>query len=208
MVDVKVLVLLDVFLLQDVLPLKGTSVVKHFVEQHSETPNVHLVVLDVLVQNFGRQVFLGSTESLPHEPVSEGGAETEIAELDIVGFGEQNILGLDISVHDLLLMQVTKGRDDLREGLEDSFFGEPLESHELPEISAFDEVQQNEELVFRTNGRMHFDDVWVGKSGLNLNFPLNGLQLLRSDLRKLDDFHCVFLLVSSVDAKEYFGDVA
>lgn len=100
--------------------LEGTVPMQHFVEKHAQTPNVNLRGVFVFVNDFGRHVFVGATESVPELVLlSVLSGPSEVAELDVEVFIEQHVFRLDVSMNDeRLIMEVLNRVNQLKEYLQ------------------------------------------------------------------------------------------
>lgn len=87
-----------------VLVVEGVDSGVHFVEEHAEGPPVDGLAMAFIQQDFGREVLGGSAQSVSSALTVLG--EAEVRQFQIPGFIDQNILGFQISVNDVLRVQV------------------------------------------------------------------------------------------------------
>ena len=116
-VDVVVEVNLPVIYLLDhvvhVLSPKRSLVVEQLVQQDAQRPDIGLFALSLAEQNFGGHVLVSSAKSLAHFVGIVHGAPTEIAELDVEVGIQQDVLGLEVSVHDVAVVDVLHSQRSL-----------------------------------------------------------------------------------------------
>lgn len=89
----------------------------------------------------------------------------EVAELDDVLLGNEDILALDVSVEDFAIVDVLQAEADLGEPVHDLGFGEvpaTLVGDEFGEVSAVGEVHDDAQVsLLRLVEFSESDDVWV-----------------------------------------------
>lgn len=101
------------FLIGDVLVLglEGRLAASQFVQQHSQGPDVDPLIVGSPLDDFRRHVVDGPTEGLPLvEGRVSGPAEVGQLQHPVL---DQYVLGLDVPVHDVLVVHVLEGRDGL-----------------------------------------------------------------------------------------------
>lgn len=102
-----------------VLRLKGIAQSEHFVKDAAQTPHVRLLVVPAIFPNLrrhdeGRAYFgLGEVEGLAHEL-----GDAEVADLHLVAGSDEDVVGLEVAVQDLLLVDVLEAQRQLDEPLE------------------------------------------------------------------------------------------
>lgn len=156
------------------------------VQQHSETPNVQLVVLLLAIDNFRRQVLFCATKCVPAVFLSVGRAKAEIAKFVVSRVVDQNVLRFDVPVHHFAFVKVGHGTGDLLEDFE--HFGQA-------ENLLFDRVEQSpvlnvleyevKSLAFLKRSEQPYD-VRVVELAVDLYFPLQSETLVGFDVRELN----------------------
>ncbi len=99
----------------------------HLVEDDSEGPDVGFETVGLALDDLGRKVVRSAHDGVGlGEGVFEDASDAEVAELDVVLAGEEDVLRLQVAVQDLLLVTVLQRKGHLREPIEDLGFGEVL----------------------------------------------------------------------------------
>lgn len=169
--------------LKHVVAVEGSFHVNQFINQDSETPNVDLLILLLLIGHFGRQILPGPTHRLANNVFSIWGAKPEVADFGILVLRQENVLGLDVSMNVLSLVDVLKSLEDFPSEPEDFVFGEKF-AFEIAEKSAsFDELQDDVQVVLvdEVSVELHYSRVLQLR--LDLNFPLDCLLLILRNLQ-------------------------
>lgn len=79
-----------------------------------------------------------------------------------IGGNEQQVLGLEISVHNVLAVQVIDGLEDVLHGLSGILFGElAIIADSVEELASGSELGDNVELLLALEPVLEGDDVWV-----------------------------------------------
>lgn len=126
---------------------------RHLVHQDAEGPDVGLVVVDFALAQLGREVDGGAADGLRH-----GGRrlkhrrDTEVAQLDDLVLGEEDVAGFDVAVENASVVQILDGETRLGEEIDELVFAEAL-----PGLLELFEVAREVSGV----GILH-DDVQVG----------------------------------------------
>lgn len=104
----------------DVLTVKGRPQSAKLVEEHTDAPNVALVVVRVVLNDLRTQV-VGRTDHSLGQLVGRlhNARDTEVAKLYYVICGEEDIQCFDIAMHDLAVVAVLQCEHYLREPVED-----------------------------------------------------------------------------------------
>lgn len=106
------------------LRVEGRLESAHLVEQNACRPNVGLKAVAFLLDYLRGQVVGRSHDCLgPRASVREDARNSEISELEDPALGKEDILRLEISVEDLLVMAVFESETDLREPVQHLIFG-------------------------------------------------------------------------------------
>ena len=96
--------------------LEGRFAAKELVGEDAKGPEVHLLIVRLLIHHLWREVVERSTEGMP--PVARRmHAPAEISQLELAINAEQQVLGLDVPVDDVLAVQVGEGIGHLRDVL-------------------------------------------------------------------------------------------
>ena len=134
----------------------------HFVGEDAQCPPVNGVGVATSLQHFWRNILRGATERVGLLVQLELLGDAEICHLQVAIFSNHNIFRLQVSVDDLVLVQVTEGESHLsciELGLmlfEVSSVGEVRE-----ELAAPDEVEHKEYLVISLEDVLKADKEWM-----------------------------------------------
>ena len=85
---------------------EGSSTVDELVQKDAEGPNVQSVVMSLVLDHFWSHVLGRSTEGVPLLVVVALDAPSKVAYLDDVALFDQNVLWLDVSVDQSLLVHI------------------------------------------------------------------------------------------------------
>ena len=171
---------------QDIFAIIRGLFVHQFVEEHSQTPDVQFVGLLLAADDFGGQILLSAAESVPLGVAAEGGAEAEVAELEVVVSVDQNIFGFDISMDHPPLVEIRHSRGGLPEYFDDLFVSQnPLFDH-VEEVPLFNVLEDQEEAVAELESVVQADDVWVAELLVDLYFSLERETLVGLDVSQVD----------------------
>ena len=97
-----------------VLAAEGELATKHHLEQNSAGPHIHrLAKLVVLGYYFGGHLARSSAEDIQLFVARHGNRKAEVNNLDIPLFIQDNILKLDVAMHNILGVHVLDGLYDL-----------------------------------------------------------------------------------------------
>lgn len=91
--------------------MEGREPCKHFVDQDTESPPIDWLPVTLIQQNLRRYVFRSTANG--KGSLRDNLREAEINHLEVAIVSNHNILWLQISVNDILSMQVLKNTDDL-----------------------------------------------------------------------------------------------
>lgn len=95
----------------------------HLVENAAKRPDVWLLVVRLLLANLGRQVVWRADRSLSAVVgVLQNARDAEVADLDLVVLGHENVLRLKIAMQDFAIVDVLDGKSHLHEPVEDLVF--------------------------------------------------------------------------------------
>jgi hypothetical protein len=94
-----------------VVIIEGVNSYKHFVEKDTESPPVDGFRMTFVKNNFGREVLRGSAEgvSLSIDDLSK----TEVSQLQITVCINQNVFRFQVSIHNILSVQVLEDGYDV-----------------------------------------------------------------------------------------------
>mmetsp|Transcript_107214 Transcript_107214/g.303206 ORF Transcript_107214/g.303206 Transcript_107214/m.303206 type:complete len:205 (-) Transcript_107214:141-755(-) len=85
----------------------------HLVQEHAQAPDVQGVVVALALDHFRRKVVEGAAECCPRD--AGDGAPAEVRYLEHIIVGDEEVLRLQIPVHNRLTMQVLETARDLHE---------------------------------------------------------------------------------------------
>lgn len=167
----------DLFLLKlflhslNAVPLKGRPSMQHLIKEHSETPNVNLLIVALFEDELRSHVLIGPTEALPEMIRLEDLRPSEIAQFDISFGVQQNILWFYIPVHNSLWVKVLNHADYLGEDPQGSFLSHPIlgvdVDVEIPSLyKSKDYIDIN--LVVKSVNKI--DQIFVGQFRVNFYF--------------------------------------
>lgn len=141
--------------------------VKQFVEENSDAPNVHLVCLVFGEQDFWGKIVVSaafgrSLDFATSQVESEFCRESEINQLEFLAIGDEDILGLDISVDDAFRVNVRYCFEDLPDEEEGFLLGEVfIFSNVGKELFSLDEFEDEVEVAFVEKLVVELDYVFV-----------------------------------------------
>ena len=105
--------------LKNTLAAKGGLLEVHLVEQYPETPHVDPLVIKLVLVNLGRDVLVGPAEGIPLGLLADRCGPAEIANLGVESLIQQNILGLNIAVHEPPVVDFLHPQADLPKAVSD-----------------------------------------------------------------------------------------
>ena len=190
--------------------VEGREAHNHFIGKNTQGPPVDGEAVAALNQNLRRQVVRGTTEREGLSVALEDLGQTEICEADVTIFVHQDVLGLQITVDDVFLVQVTEGHCDLNGVEAGSIFieaGDIAQVHE--QLTATHEPHHEEDFLLSLEHVAHAHEEGVVSLQQDVLF-----QTSRLDLVVLDDniltqrLHSVNFLRSSLLDKEDFTEGA
>lgn len=130
-----------------VVGFEGVAEGAQFVEDAAEGPDVALVVVGLLFAKLGRQVVGCANNGVGHVVgLGEALGDSEVSDLDLVGFAEEHVDGLDISVEDLEGVQVVEAQRHLDEKLPNLVLAQApahLLLEELTDVAVFAELHDD-----------------------------------------------------------------
>lgn len=99
----------------------------HLIQKHAKRPNIRLKAISFLADNLWRQVVWGTNHRLgTRAGVGQHAGNAEITQLDDSTLRHKDILGLQISVQNFLIVGVFDGETDLGEPVQNLLFREIL----------------------------------------------------------------------------------
>lgn len=173
-----------------------------FEQQHSQTPHVHFLVVVLFLEYFRGHVLEGAAKGVSLSVLS---GPAEVTQLDVQVLVQQNVFGLDISMHDSGVVHVLHGLANLSEkglhlfAVEGGVFSEILE-----EIALRGVFEHQVDLVGLVEVVEESDYVLVGQLLVDGDFPFDCLELLLEVLflHNVYDFDRKELLRGQVDCLE------
>ena len=151
------------------LGLEGGTANEELVQENTEGPNVdHLVVLPSL-DHFGGEVVQSTTQS-----VAPGGGGVDgpakVGDLDLALGADEQILGLDVAVDDVLLVAVGQGLAEVGDVPGRSALGEPTAVGQLlVQLTAGTVLEDEVDALGIVEVTEHAEDVAVAEVGLDLD---------------------------------------
>jgi len=135
---------------------------KHFVKQDSQSPPVNSVVMPFVVKHFWREVLSSSTEAHCKFILVNLCSQAEVGEQQVAIGVEQDVLGLQVSVDDLLFMEVAESDGNLGDHKASLFFWEASLLDEMSEqLASLDEVHDEEDSELVLEHVIHGDNEWM-----------------------------------------------
>lgn len=115
---------------------EGGAAMDELVEKDAQRPNVQSVIVVLVLDHFRSHILEGAAEGVPLLHVIRLDAPAEIADLDDVALLDQNVLRLDVSVDQALLVQIVNAGADLDEEVKSRVLAQILFlSDQVEEIS-------------------------------------------------------------------------
>jgi hypothetical protein len=93
--------------------VEGREADDHFVGQDAESPPVDGEAVTLLIEDLGSQVLGSAAEGVGLGVVLEDLGEAEVSETDVAVFVHEDVLWLQVSVDDVLLVQMPDGQSHL-----------------------------------------------------------------------------------------------
>lgn len=153
------------------LHLEGRLSEKHFVEQNSQGPNVRLIGVKSLEQDFRRHIFESPAKRGADFSLIQTTSPSEVTDLHIKIPVEKEVFGLQISVGVAEIMEILDGESSLVKELEGNVLGESVLGMDEEEERAIGGELLEEVGPFFVEERVHEgDDVRMVKFLVNLNF--------------------------------------
>lgn len=141
--------------------LKWSLSMQHLIEQHSQTPNINFLILNLLLYYFRRQILKCSTSCNPSVMTTIWSTETKVTKLSIEICIKQNILWLNVSMHISLSMNELNRRNDLLKNL---FYESQRWRHFLKkakQASIFQKLQKYNQLLITLIHTLKFDYIFM-----------------------------------------------
>ncbi len=142
---------------------------QQFIQHYSETPDIGLVVLLFVLDDFGRQVLLGPAHRVPLViVVAERRAEAKVAQFDLPCLTEQDILGLDVSMYQIFRVNKLHCLAHLVINLQGGSLIKVPPLHKLEQVGV-QSLQEYIQLAFVLKGAEQRHDVRMDKGLLQLD---------------------------------------
>lgn len=142
------------------LRAKGVGFEIKDIGEDSQSPKVRLLVHFLHFDHFGGNVVDGSLQTGVQELLGPG--EIEVAQLHLARVHDQHILSLQITINDLLRMEIQDGLNHLRQN---KLYFPHREPHSLVEnlkdVSMFGVLDFVVEFVFALEGTMQLEEIWM-----------------------------------------------
>lgn len=136
--------------------VEGRETNDHLVCQNSESPPIDREGVTTFNQNLGRQVIGRATEGVGLGVSFEHLSEAEVSQADVAILVHQNVLRLQVTVDDVLLVQVTQGHSDLDCVESGPLFVEPRDLPQVHEkLATTDKSHDEENLLLRLEHIAH-----------------------------------------------------
>lgn len=155
-------------LLQSLSSVGGVAVAK-LVQQNTQGPNVCLLGLSFLLENLRRHVLVGPAHSLSVLLLLEERGPAKVPQLNLLLLAEKNVLRLEVTVHDILLMQILDGLARFFEKTQILLLGGFMLSHVGKEISIGGVLQKNVNLTIGLKEVDEPNDVRVAEIPVKVN---------------------------------------
>lgn len=180
-------------LCHDLCVFEGRLADKELVCQDTQTPQIDflgvVVVLGCALEHLRGQVVEGSAHSVA-AVVGRVDGPAEIRDFDLAMYTDQDVLWLDVAVHDVLLVEVLERRGHLRNVLGSLPFWKALLAAEMLVEFAFACKFENQEDALRVvKVAEEAQNVGVGEMRLDFDFAADLLlDFALLDLRLVEDF--------------------
>lgn len=151
------------------LGLKGRVAHQELVHQHAQTPDIDPLVVLLPLDHLRGQVIQGSTQRLPARG-RRVDRPPKIRDLQLTLGPQQQILWLDVSVDDMLLVAVPEGGGHLEDELRRLTFGEStLVGQVLVELAVRRVLQDEINTLVVVEVAVHTQNVLVTEVGLDFD---------------------------------------
>ena len=174
------------------LALKRLLIVPHFVEQNPQASHIGLFRLQPGEKLLGRHVGQSSAANAGKLLVLLETRPSEIADLDVVVVGQQQVLRLDVPHEDSLGMDVLNSSHCLSEVLHYAGALQPLAANDLIKVSVLKNSHNDEDGLVLVEVVDHPDHVGVAHQLVAFDLILNVLVVHRAKVFQLDDLYRVF----------------
>lgn len=179
----------------------------HCVEDDAQTPYVGLKTpVTASSDHFGRRIAWTAASCLKELSSFVGVAQSEINNLYVHTLVEQEVLRLQISVADLILMEILNPGEDLLKVATGILLLEALALHYVvEELAPVGVLHYEKELPVCFNDLIELDDVWVSNYLQNLDLSRHALNVcLVRDLVLLQNFDGHALPCQGVSPQSHF----
>ena len=162
------------------------------------------------VENLGRQVLGCAAEGLGCLVGLQEFGQAEVCQFYVAAGVHQDILGLEVSVDDIVGMEVAQGNQNLgRNELDGALLEPALVAEVVEEVAALDVLQKEVNPVLILEDVVHREDEGVLRLEQNVLFRpgVDNLPLLYQYIL-IDSLHRIFLAVFGVYYEEYLAEGA
>lgn len=165
-----------------VWPLKGGApsyrTVEEFIEHDPQTPDVHFKTVFLLDHDFGTHVLVGPANRSSNIEFHGPARPAEVAQFDIKVVVQQQVFRLDISVDDVMVMEIFNGLARLVKETHGQRLGQPLGRRNVEEEApVHGALQQDIKVVFRLQAVDVLDDAGVVQGLVEADFDLQVVQV-------------------------------
>ncbi|KAI3480495.1 hypothetical protein L1887_57341 [Cichorium endivia] len=176
---------------RDVLVVERQSAAQHDVQDHAARPDVDLGPgVQPSGDDLGRGVVGAAAARLEKVAVGHDVGEAKVADLDVEVLVEQQILGLEVAVDDLVTVAVLHGADDLLEEAPCLWLGHAAAVDNVLEEFAAGVFDDHDDVVGRGDDFVQLDDVRMAEQLEVLDLALHtSAHVEARDLAAVDDLH-------------------
>lgn len=157
---------------------EGSLFGHHEVQQTPQGPNVYFMGLFFLVEDFVCIVLQSATHAVPQVFGTEPGAPPEIPDLHVVILVQEDVLGLQVPVNDVVVVKVFDSKTNLMEDSELLLIRGVLFGDVFEEVLVFAVLHDQIEVALGLERVLEADDVGRVKLRVDVDFLANVLQFL------------------------------
>mmetsp|Transcript_46168 Transcript_46168/g.118971 ORF Transcript_46168/g.118971 Transcript_46168/m.118971 type:complete len:309 (-) Transcript_46168:476-1402(-) len=166
-----------------VFRIERRSAVCHLVDEDAETPPVYILAIALIVNNLRSKVLGGTAEGIGF---GIGGHlflnETKICQANVAIEVQEDVLRLEISVHDSLRVKVLEGSNHLSSIEPDLLQGEPsLLLKMSKQITSVHVVENQVQLLWALESKLEADHEGMGHLSQHFVFGLRTFDLVSPD---------------------------
>ena len=190
--------------------IEGRETDNHLISEDTQSPPVYRETVSFLVQNFRGEILRSTAEGVGLGIILEDLSQTEVSQADVSVLVHQYVLRLQISVDNMLFVQMSDGECYLR-GVElRSIFGETSTVSQMhEELSSSHEPHHEEYFLVSLEDVVHSHEERVVGLKQDFLFQFGALNLIVVENHILAQrLHCIYLFSSLLLHQEYFSETS